>query len=133
MRNRRTMNILDVLFYCLYSFYRKILSDITPETSTITGLWVIIFGGVMTFTGGIIAPFGWTVTMIACFAVGIASVAILQRYFIKSGRWKRILKEKPIIKNKKVSVIITIAFAIIGILSAFGGIFLAKYIHSGCL
>jgi hypothetical protein len=85
----------------------------------------------MTFISGFVAPFGKTITIIACFAVGIGGIAILQAYFIKSGRWKRILKEKPVIKSKKVSIIITIAFVVIGFLWAFGGLFLAKYIRIG--
>ena len=85
----------------------------------------------MTFISGFVAPFGKTITIIACFAVGVGGIAILQAYFIKSGRWKRILKEKPVIKSKRFSIIITIAFAVLGILLAFGGLFLAKYIRTG--
>lgn len=125
------MKLLDVVFYQLYCFYRKWLHDITSETSTITTIWIVFFGGVMTFISGFVAPFGKTITIIACFAVGIGGIAILQAYFIKSGRWKRILKEKLVIKSKKVSIIITIAFVVIGFLWAFGGLFLAKYIRIG--
>lgn len=125
------MKLLDVVFYQLYCFYRKWLHDITSETSTITTIWIVFFGGVMAFISGFVAPFGKTITIIACFAVGIGGIAILQAYFIKSGRWKRILKEKPVIKSKKVSIIITIAFVVIGFLWAFGGLFLAKYIRIG--
>ena len=125
------MKLLDVVFYHFYCFYRRRFHDITPETSTITSIWVFLFGGVMTFISGFVAPFGKTITIIACFAVGVGGIAILQAYFIKSGRWKRILKEKPVIKSKRFSIIITIAFAVLGILLAFGGLFLAKYIRTG--
>jgi len=125
------MKLLDVVFYHFYCFYRRKFHDITPETSTITSIWVFLFGGVMTFISGFVAPFGKTITIIACFAVGVGGIAILQAYFIKSGRWKRILKEKPVIKSKRFSIIITIAFAVLGILLAFGGLFLAKYIRTG--
>ena len=125
------MKLLDIVFYHFYCFYRRRFHDITPETSTITSIWVFLFGGVMTFISGFVAPFGKTITIIACFAVGVGGIAILQAYFIKSGRWKRILKEKPVIKSKRFSIIITIAFAVLGILLAFGGLFLAKYIRTG--
>ena len=125
------MKLLDVVFYHFYCFYRRKFHDITPETSTITSIWVFLFGGVMTFISGFVAPFGKTITIIACFAVGVGGIAILQAYFVKSGRWKRILKEKPVIKSKRFSIIITIAFAVLGILLAFGGLFLAKYIRTG--
>lgn len=127
------MKIFDVIFYYLYGFYRKVLSDITPETSTITCIWVLLFGGIMTFTGGFVAPFGRTITIIACFVEGVVGIVILQTYFIKSGRWKRIINNEPVIKNKKVSIMITIVFAVTGILLAFFGLFLAKYIHTGSI
>ena len=107
------------------------MHDITSETSTITSIWVVLFGDVMTFISGFVAPFGKMITIIACFAVGIGGIAILQAYFIKSRRWKRILEEKLVIKSKKVSIVITIAFAVIGILWVFGGLILAKYIRTG--
>ncbi len=129
----RTMKLLDVVFFRYYSIYRKMPFEITPETSALTSMWVFMFIGVIGFLAGLLASLGKSLMMIAIFVFAIASYALLHAHFIKSGRWKEIVGNKPVIKSHKFSVLISIVFAMVGIMLAFLGPLLAVYIRTGSI
>ena len=129
----RLMKLLDVIFYNYYSIYQKFFRDIAPETSTVIGIWAFLTIGIIGFLAGILAYMGKIIMMISIFMVGFASYYMLYSYFIKTQRWKKIIKDKPTIKSKRFSVIITLVFTIVGILIDFGGPLLAIYICTGSI
>lgn len=127
------MKLLDVIFYNYYNVYQKFFRDIAPETSTIIGIWAFLTVGIIGFLAGILAYKGKIAMMISIFIAGFASYYLLYSYFIKSQRWKKIVKDKPTIKSKRFSVIITLVFTIVGILIDFGAPLLAIYIRTGSI
>jgi energy-converting hydrogenase Eha subunit A len=60
--------------------------------------------------------------------IGIIIFVIYQHYLI-SNKWKRIIKEKPMLRNShKLSIIFTIAFTVFGIVILVAGMILGRKI-----
>lgn len=124
--------ILDAIFYQLYRFYSW-LPDWTPHETTIWSmgvawgvvifhplnwLWIILFSGKMWLGSALITSWmiGWGASYL-CFG--------------RKGRWREIVKIKPLIHNsKKLSVALTILFMIIVSTVFISGSVLSKHLES---
>ena len=106
-------------------------SDISPEFSTVIGMSAILYFAVMGVIGVPLAFVSTLVLMATVFLVGLGFFVLLYRHFISSNNWKRIIKSKPVIKNRKVSIVITLAFFIVGMLCAVCGPFVMKRMYGG--
>jgi len=89
--------MMDVLYYYIYLFYVKVISDNQPHSNTIWALG-FLFSLIINFSldMGLAFFFGYTLSVFQM--VSIAALLMLLFYFkyYKSGRGKQIVKkEKP--------------------------------------
>jgi hypothetical protein len=122
---------MDVIYYYCFLFYTRILKDDSPHTTTVWALGFAegFFANVILYSF-LIYYFGITTlnTWIMMFFVAIFVLAN-HLYFKKSGRAKKIVKEKPMFySSQKISIIITSVFFILLISSMFWGPFYIKYL-----
>ena len=105
--------MMDVLYYYIYLFYVKVMSDNQPHSRTVWALgaassFIINFSLDM----GLAFFFGYTLSVFQM--VSIAALLMLLFYFkyYKSGRGKQIVKkEKPkFFGSNTASIILTILF-----------------------
>ena len=102
--------------------------DITPEYSTVIGISGILFFAIMGIIGVPIALAGKYAILFTAFFIGAGVFLCFYRYFISSNKWKKIIKDKPIIKSKSFSITITVLFFCFGILCAICGPILMKHL-----
>ena len=114
--------MMDVLYYYIYLFYVKVMSDNQPHSRTVWALgaassFIINFSLDM----GLAFFFGYTLSVFQM--VSIAALLMLLFYFkyYKSGKGKRIVKkEKPkFFGSNTASIILTILFFLIGMFFLF--------------
>ena len=105
--------MMDVLYYYIYLFYVKVISDNQPHSRTIwalgvTSAFIINFSLDM----GLAFFFGYTLSVFQM--VSITALLMLLFYFkyYKSGRGKQIVKkEKPkFFGSNTASIILTVLF-----------------------
>lgn len=126
------MKVLAIIFYYYYSFFKKRMPfDVSPEFSTIIGIGAVLCFAIMGIIGVPLAFAGRFALLITMFIIGVCILIVLYKYFILSNKWKEIIKNKPIIKNNRVSIAIVIAFFVFGILCAICGPIIAKQICNG--
>ena len=115
---------MDVLYYYIYLFYVKVMSDNQPHSRTVWALgaassFIINFSLDM----GLAFFFGYTLSVFQM--VSIAALLMLLFYFkyYKSGRGKQIVKkEKPkFFGSNTASIILTILFFLISMSFLFLG------------
>ena len=115
---------MDVLYYYIYLFYVKVMSDNQPHSRTVwalgvTSSFIINFSLDM----GLAFFFGYTLSVFQM--VSIAALLMLLFYFkyYKSGRGKQIVKkEKPkFFGSNTASIILTILFFLISMSFLFLG------------
>ena len=113
---------MDVLYYYIYLFYVKVMSDNQPHSRTVWALgaassFIINFSLDM----GLAFFFGYTLSVFQM--VSIAALLMLLFYFkyYKSGRGKQIVKkEKPkFFGSNTASIILTILFFLISMFFLF--------------
>ena len=114
--------MMDVLYYYIYLFYVKVMSDNQPHSRTVWALG-FLFSLIINFSldTGLAFFFGYTLSVFQM--VSIAALLMLLFYFkyYKSGKGKRIVKkEKPkFFGSNTASIILTILFFLIGMLFLF--------------
>ena len=114
--------MMDVLYYYIYLFYVKVISDNQPHSNTIWALG-FLFSLIINFSldMGLAFFFGYTLSVFQM--VSITALLILLFYFkyYKSGKGKRIVKkEKPkFFGSNTASIILTILFFLIGMFFLF--------------
>lgn len=111
------MKVFDVIFY-YYDRFMSLFEYLEPEFSAMLaiagGMGFILEGPFCFLTLSVfdVRTGPWPILLI--FAIfGFLSY----RRFIKSGRYKQIRKEKPVIINKTVSIIITVLYFFLGVFS----------------
>ncbi len=113
---------MDVLYYYIYLFYVKVISDNQPHSNTIWALG-FLFSLIINFSldMGLAFFFGYTLSVFQM--VSIAALLMLLFYFkyYKSGRGKQIVKkEKPkFFGSNTASIILTVLFFLISMLFLF--------------
>ena len=113
---------MDVLYYYIYLFYVKVISDNQPHSRTVWALG-FLFSLIINFSldMGLAFFFGYTLSVFQM--VSITALLILLFYFkyYKSGKGKRIVKkEKPkFFGSNTASIILTILFFLIGMFFLF--------------
>lgn len=110
--------MLDIIYYYYYLFYLRILKDTEPHLLTTLVLSFSI-STVIDFLIDVISVY------VFCFlsvnkwhdiAVNLLVLGILYLWFHKTGRAKKVVKEKPkLFNNHFLSIVITISFFIISI------------------
>ncbi|WP_281639682.1 hypothetical protein [Capnocytophaga sputigena] len=114
--------MMDVLYYYIYLFYVKVISDNQPHSNTIWALG-FLFSLIINFSldMGLAFFFGYTLSVFQM--VSIAALLMLLFYFkyYKSGRGKQIVKkEKPkFFGSNTASIILTVLFFLISMLFLF--------------
>ena len=114
--------MMDVLYYYIYLFYVKVISDNQPHSNTIWALG-FLFSLIINFSldMGLAFFFGYTLSVFQM--VSITALLMLLFYFkyYKSGKGKRIVKkEKPkFFGSNTASIILTILFFLIGMFFLF--------------
>lgn len=128
------MNLLDVLYYHYFLFYRKVLKDPDPHFATVLSFSFsesLLINGFMD-----IIALKWFCYQIALWIqFGIVIILIYCNYllFHRSGRVKELLKERPVIRNSRVlSVTTTILFFLVTVSWLFLGPIYGKRLLSQC-
>lgn len=122
---------MDVIYYYCYLFYKKILKEDEPHALTV---WALGCGeGFLTnaLLYSFLVYFFCIKTLNIWIMMSIVGLFVFAnyRYFYKSGRAKKIEKEKPMFfSSRKISILITIIFFTVLISSIFWGPFLIKYL-----
>lgn len=122
---------MDVIYYYCYLFYKKILKEDEPHATTI---WVIgfiegFFTNIVLYS--LLVYFYCIKTLNIWIMIFIVGLFLLANYiyFYKSGRAKKIVKEKPMFySSKKISITITVIFFIVFSSSILWGPFLVRYV-----
>ena len=114
--------MMDVLYYYIYLFYVKVISDNQPHSNTIWALG-FLFSLIINFSldMGLAFFFGYSLSVFQM--VSITALLMLLFYFkyYKSGRGKQIVKkEKPkFFGSNTASIILTVLFFLISMLFLF--------------
>lgn len=117
--------ILDVVFYHVYS--ANSLVEYFPEYSatysmaaTIAFVYTGLQGAILSFLK-ITKHVNFIVLLLPVLVVLFIAERSYERRYIKSGRYKRLRIEKPVIVNRAVSIIITITYFLSGVVFLVGG------------
>lgn len=110
--------MLDIIYYYYYLFYLRMLKDNEPHLLTTLALSFSI-STIIIFFIDVISVY------VFCFLdvntwhdmlIYLLSLGILYLWFHKTGRAKKVVKEKPkLFNNHFLSIVITISFFIISI------------------
>jgi hypothetical protein len=115
--------MIDKLFYYYYLCYDKIIYDVWPPQYTVIYTFSFIVSWIMICPIDLFFAYSFHINIFdKWIMIGIFLLILLLKYlyFIRTGRWKRIVEEKPKFRNSnKLSVIVTIAFTIFGLLLMF--------------
>jgi uncharacterized protein involved in cysteine biosynthesis len=124
--------MMDVLFYYYYLCYKNVIPDVKPH---LTAVWVMSVTIALIINVPINLLFiYWFHTMLDTWImIGILGVIFLIIYlhYLKTNKWKQIIKEKPVLWNShRLSIIFTIAFTVLGIAVLIAGMIIGKKILS---
>ena len=113
---------MDVLYYYIYLFYVKVMSDNQPHSRTVWALgaassFIINFSLDM----GLAFFFGYTLSVFQMISIAVLLMLLFYFKYYKSGRGKQIVKkEKPkFFGSNTASIILTILFFLISMLFLF--------------
>ena len=125
------MKVLDAIFYQFYLFYKNKFRQESPEFEAVLSISAILFFVLMGILSVLFDCFlerdvDWVI-----YAIMIAIPFVLYKCYISSNRWKRILIDKPVVKSEKCSVVVAVAFFIVGLLFLFGAPLVGRYINLG--
>ena len=121
------MKLLDVLFYHFYNFYRRwpfYLGSYEFNAAFSIGFFLSVGIALLVMFSMIPLTGKWSIIIGLAIIMGCG--LLFERYFGKSGRWKNIIKTKPFIVSRGISIGITIAFVIIETAFAVSIVLLAK-------
>lgn len=122
---------MDTIYYYYYLFYKQILKDNTPNLLATLALSASEFFpvfGIIDFTIWIL--FHSNVNINIMFVVLLLCAFFNYLHFHKTGRAKRIIKEKPMFfNNHKASIFITILFFLFTVSFLFWGPILSKHLR----
>ena len=112
---------MKVLYYYYYLFYTKIIPDDQPNATVI---FVLSFCSSFLFMGitDIISNMYFSYSLSKYQMLGIFIAFVIKNYFVfyRSGKYKRIIEDKPMFFNShKISILLTLLYAIITISSLF--------------
>ena len=121
---------MDVIYYYCFLFYKNIVKDDEPYATTV---WILGFGEgfFLSAISDIISTKIFCYDLIKYSMLPIIGMTLLFNYFYfnKSGRAKKIVKEKPVFfGSHKISIMITTFFLIILISTMFWGPLYAKHL-----
>lgn len=131
---KRTIKILDVMYYYTQIQYNLLLKNVSPsiQPSIILGTFIsfpislLIDSAYIYFFCSLPSP--W-IFISVCFVVIIIMLGIYEVY----NRKERVIKRKPIFfNNKKLTLIITITIELISLASLFLGGPVGKYLLKHC-
>lgn len=125
------MKVLDAIYYQFYLFYKNKLKQESPEFTATLAISALIFFVLMGMVVVASALLFDKIIKWVLYALIITIVFLLYRYFVKSGHWEVIVKNKTVIKNNMFSKFIAISFFLVGLLFLFGTPLVARYIHLG--
>ena len=121
------MKLLDVLFYHFYNFYRKWPFHLgSYEFAAAFSIGFFLSVGIALFVMFSLIPLTGKWSIIVGLAIIMGCGLVFERYFGKSGRWKKIIKAKPFVVSRGFSTGATIVFVIIETAFAIGVVLLAK-------
>jgi len=114
--------MMDVLYYYIYLFYVKVMSDNQPHSRTVWALgaassFIINFSLDM----GLAFFFGYTLSVFQMISIAVLLMLLFYFKYYKSGRGKQIVKkEKPkFFGSNTASIILTILFFLISMFFLF--------------
>ena len=114
--------MMDVLYYYIYLFYVKVISDNQPHSNTIWALG-FLFSLIINFSldMGLAFFFGYTLSTFQMASITALLMLLFYFKYYKSGRGKRIVeKEKPkFFGSNTVSIILTVLFFLISMFFLF--------------
>jgi len=113
------MKVFDVIFY-YYDRFIRLFEYFEPEFSAmlaVVGHLVTTFVGPLCFLNKSILGWDLKYVIFPIFTIFAVLYWFFYRRYIKSKRYKRIRKEKPMIVNRTVSILIVIVFAVITVAS----------------
>lgn len=123
------MRFLDVIFFYYYSFFKNCMPfELTPEFSALIGISATFYFALLGIIGVPLALAGKTLLLITAILIGVGLFFFLYRHFMRLNNWRKIVRDKPMIKNRKVSISITILFFVLGLICAICGPLLMKYV-----
>jgi hypothetical protein len=122
--------MMDVLFYYYYLCYKNIIPDVKPH---FTAVWVmgITISFFITIPAYLFFIYRFHIVLDSWFFLCVIGViiSILYLYYLKTNKWKQIIKEKPMLNNShKLSIVFTITFTVLGFAFLVIGAILGKKI-----
>jgi peptidoglycan/LPS O-acetylase OafA/YrhL len=120
--------MMDVLFYYYYLCYKNVIPDVKPHLTAIWSISVIIaFLIIIPIDLFCIYKFHIVLDVWIWIVVIVTVLFVMYLYYIKSNKWKKIIKEKPMLWNShKLSIIFAVSFFLLGLLVYNIGAFLGK-------
>lgn len=110
--------LFDVIYCHLYIAYSRV-EYLTPEYSvvlTMASTIAFIYFGVQEFISHQLKINGvsFISMLLPILIVAFIAERLFNRRYVKSNRYKKLRREKPVIVNRTVSIIITILYSVLG-------------------
>ena len=124
---KKIVKFLDVIYYNFYLYYNnQKVHYIDPEMMPC----VAVSNTLYLMSMGIMILLDIDSFFSLCISLFIMNIGFYF-YYIRNNRYLAILKKKPMIKSKRFSKFITIAFFVLGLLLLFGSFFVAAIRKEG--
>ncbi len=128
------MNLLNVLYYNYFLFYKKILKETEPHFATVVALSAgesFIINGILDLIS--LKCFCFLIPVWIQFGITILIIYCNYLLFHRNGKVKKIIISKPTIGNSKgLSIAITLIFFLATTSWLFWGPIYGKYLLSLC-
>lgn len=125
---------MNVIYYYFYLLYTKYIPDNEPY---ITAVWAISVceGFFLACCTDILllSNYCYTLKIWEMCAFTVFALIVNYFYFIKTGRYKKIIKKKPTFRSShRLSIIVTVLFFVITFSSWFWGPIYSKHLYQIC-
>jgi archaellum biogenesis protein FlaJ (TadC family) len=110
--------MMDVLFYYYYLCYKNIIPDVKPHLTAVWSISVII-AFLVIVPIDLFCNYRFHIVLDVWIWVSVTGTILFIMYlhYIKSNKWKEIIKEKPMLWNShKLSIIFAVSFFLLGLL-----------------
>lgn len=128
------MKIAKVFYYYYYLFYTKVIPDEQPNATVIFALSFIQSLWINAIIDSLaLAVFCYKVSKWIMIIIAVMLIGMNYWYFHKNNDVKEIVNSKPkFFNNHRLTIIIVLAFSIIGVSWMFWGSIFAKNILQNC-
>lgn len=128
------MQLLDVLYYHYFLFYRRVIKDPEPHFATVLAIGFIqslLINGFLDIVA--LKWFCYQIPVLIQFSILLLIIYLNYLAYHRTGKAKEIVKQKPVIgNNKNLSIAISILFFLVSVSWLFWGPIYGKYLLNQC-